>query len=193
MKNRLYALLPKRALVSCLCALTLLGAPAQAPGINHLPAQDMLRLHVVAASDSACDQTLKLQLRDKILPVIQDYIAEAQSARQAEALLRENLALLTQEAASQARTLGFEGEVSVSLQKERFPNRVYAGMTVPAGEYQALRVTLGPGEGANWWCVLYPSLCMLPPPDSSEADQTIQIQSSFYDWLSGLFDPKEAL
>ena len=67
-------------------------------------------------------------------------------------------------------------------------------MSVPAGEYQALRVTLGPGEGANWWCVLYPSLCLLEEPHqtaSPSPQESIQIQSSLYDWLSGLFATKE--
>ena len=192
--RRINAFFPKKLLASGLCALVLLGSPAQAPGINQTPSEDMLRLHVVAASDSAQDQALKLQLRDRLLPIIQGYIQEARSARQAEALLRQNLDQLSQQALSQARALGHEGEVTVSLRQERFPNRVYAGMSVPAGEYQALRVTLGPGEVANWWCVLYPSLCLLEEPHqtaSPSPQESIQIQSSLYDWLSGLFATKE--
>lgn len=192
--RRISAFLSKKVLASGLCALMLLGAPAQAPGIDQTPCENMLRLHVVAASDSTQDQALKLQLRDRLLPTIQGYIAHAQNAQQASLLLKQNLDQLSQEAVSQARALGFEGEVTVSLNQERFPNRVYAGMNIPAGEYQALRVTLGSGEGANWWCVLYPSLCLLEEPQQTvhpSQDETIQFQSSLYDWLSGLFAPKE--
>ena len=79
--RRINAVFPKKLLASGLCALVLLGSPAQAPGINQTPSEDMLRLHVVAASDSAQDQALKLQLRDRLLPIIQGYIQEARSAR----------------------------------------------------------------------------------------------------------------
>lgn len=108
----------------------------------------LVRLHIVAASDSAADQAAKLRLRDAILEILTPALAAAESREEAVdiiyALQPEIEAL---------------GDVRVSLARERFPTREYATFSLPAGEYLALRVVMGAGEGHNWWCVLYPPLC----------------------------------
>ena len=125
-------------------------------------ASKMIRLHVVAASDRAEDQSLKLRVRDRLLPVIAEATAPCTDA---EAALRQALPSL-QAAASAAA----EGQtVTVQLGRESFPRRVYDSFSLPAGDYTALRVILGPGQGHNWWCVAFPALCL--PAAQEEAEE----------------------
>ena len=116
--------------------------------------QKLIRLHIVANSDSEADQTLKLQVRDRVSAQVSALVAGAESAGQAEAILRENLEGLARTAAE-----GHDYPVRVSLQRENFPTRDYESFSLAAGEYETLRVVLGAGEGHNWWCVLFPPLC----------------------------------
>ena len=109
-------------------------------------ADRVVRLHVLANSDSEEDQALKLQVRDAVLD-------------RAEALLREHLADFAQVAAAVITAEGYDYPVSVELEDTQFPTREYEGFTLPAGEYLALRVLIGAAEGQNWWCVVFPPLC----------------------------------
>ncbi len=117
----------------------------------------LIRLHVVANSDSEADQAQKLQVRDAVLEVVEPILDDVHSAEEAKARLLSELGSLTQ-AANHALD-GSPYTASVTLQREQFPVREYDTFTLPAGQYEALRVTIGEGEGHNWWCVVYPSLC----------------------------------
>ncbi len=108
----------------------------------------LVRLHIVANSDSAEDQAAKLCLRDEILAILTPALAEAGNREEAEDILRGLIP-----------SVEALGELRVSLTWERFPTRDYTGFSLPAGEYLALRVVMGEGQGYNWWCVLYPPLC----------------------------------
>lgn len=125
---------------------------------------DTLRLHIRAASDSAADQSLKLLVRDEIVSLTADLTATAPDAASAREILSENLPLLTARAESILREKGSAAPVSAAIAPTWFSTRSYetsAGkITLPAGRYQALVLTIGAGEGHNWWCVLYPSLCL---------------------------------
>lgn len=128
---------------------------------------DTLRLHVVANSNSVADQTVKLQVRDAVLEVMEELYADAQtsvtaSLTQAEAiaLLRQNwpqLNLAVQQALAAA---GVQQEVCIYFTEMYFDTTEYQDFTLPAGAYTALRVELGQASGQNWFCVLYPSLCI---------------------------------
>lgn len=136
------------AVLALLAALTATAAALQ--GEQQALAGKLVRLHVVANSDSEQDQALKLRVRDAVL--------EASEGLEAEDL---EAALPRLQAAAQAclREQGSGDPVTVSLGEEHFPTRLYDNFALPAGVYRSLRVTIGAGEGHNWWCVAFPSIC----------------------------------
>lgn len=119
----------------------------------------VVRLHVLANSDSPEDQELKLKVRDRILAYAEPLLAGSADRREAEALLRERAPELERVAAGEIRANGYDYAVTVALEETAFPTREYEGFTLPAGKYLALRAVIGAGEGRNWWCVVFPPLC----------------------------------
>ncbi len=143
-------------------SLTLLwGAWAQ--GRQAGIAAGVLRLHVIAVSDDDEEQALKLRVRDAVLEELRPLLRDAADAAEAGAIAEENLPAIA--AAAEAVSEG--RPVSVSLGRERYPLREYGAFRLPAGEYRSLRVTLGEGRGHNWWCVIFPTLCL----EAAEAPQ----------------------
>lgn len=141
------------ALVS-LCLTLLLGVWAQARQTDI--SDRLLRLHVIAASDDEEEQALKLRVRDAVLSYLAPRLEGAADRDAARAILAcelENVRSAA-ESASEGR------EVRVTLGQERYPLRQYEGFTLPAGEYESLRVVLGEGQGHNWWCIVFPPLCL---------------------------------
>lgn len=118
--------------------------------------EKLIRLHVVANSDSEEDQALKLQVRDAVLAVTEPLLAETEDPK---AILAENLPAIQSAAEACLRQNGASDPVRVTLGREEFPTRVYDSFSLPAGIYTSLRVTIGAGEGHNWWCVVFPSIC----------------------------------
>lgn len=108
----------------------------------------LVRLHVIANSDSPADQAAKLQMRDRVLALLSPLLAECSSREEA-----VDIILTHQE---QLEALG---DISVELGEEYYPTRNYEGFSLPAGEYLSLRVVMGAGRGHNWWCVVFPPLC----------------------------------
>ena len=122
--------------------------------------RDTLRLHVLAASDSAEDQALKLQVRDAVLATAAPLLAASGDKRQALAAAADALPALEQAAAGAIRAAGEDWPVQARLVRRYFPTTDYAnGLTLPAGWYDAVQVEIGPAAGHNWFCVLYPTLC----------------------------------
>ena len=119
-------------------------------------AAGVLRLHVIAVNDSGEEQALKLRVRDAVLEELRPLLQNAADAAEAGAIAEENLPSVAAaaEAVSEGRT------VTVSLGRERYPLREYGAFRLPAGEYRSLRVILGEGRGRNWWCVIFPTLCL---------------------------------
>lgn len=130
-------------------------------------ADRLIRLHVVASSDAPADQARKLRVRDALLPEIAALTANCADATAAEAALRSALPRLRQTAFA---ALGTGETVRASLADEVFPRRDYPTFALPAGTYRALRIVLGAGEGRNWWCVAFPSLCL---PATAELEELI--------------------
>ena len=120
----------------------------------------VVRLHVLANSDSGEDQALKLKVRDRILAYAEPLLASVADRGEAEALLQSRLPELEQIAAREIRANGHDYAAAVELEDTVFPTREYEGFTLPAGKYLALRVIIGDGEGRNWWCVVFPPLCL---------------------------------
>ena len=123
--------------------------------------ENLVRLHVVANSDSQEDQNLKLQVRDAIVEQLNGVMEELDSAQEAKEFLAEHLGELEDTANRVLQQAGSHLKAQVSLALEEFPTRVYDTFQLPAGLYEALRVTIGEGAGHNWWCVLYPNLCFM--------------------------------
>jgi stage II sporulation protein R len=119
----------------------------------------LVRLHVVASSDSESDQALKLRVRDAVLEALSAPLSGAGGAREAEYIINKELGAVEAAALSEIRSSGFDYGVTASVVEEDFPTRKYDTFSLPAGRYTALRVTIGEGEGRNWWCVVFPPLC----------------------------------
>lgn len=119
----------------------------------------LVRLHVVAADDSAEAQALKLQVRDAVLETVRPLLADCDSPALAYARLTASLDDVETAARDCLSRFGCDDPVRAETGVFAFPDCDYDGLSVPAGDYRALRVVIGGGEGHNWWCVLYPSLC----------------------------------
>lgn len=128
----------------------------------------VVRLHVLANSDSEEDQALKLKVRDRLLAYVEPILEGAGDRREAEALLRGQVLELERVAQEEIRANGYGYSVEVRLEDTAFPTREYEGFTLPAGKYLALRAVIGEGEGRNWWCVVFPPLCAAAATEVSE-------------------------
>lgn len=122
-------------------------------------AEKVVRLHVLANSDSPEDQALKLKVRDRVLERATEILEQSADRVEAEARLRGNILELERIAQEEVRANGYDYPVTAELQNTEFPTREYDGFTLPAGEYLALRILIGEAEGQNWWCVVFPPLC----------------------------------
>lgn len=130
-------------------------------------ADRVLRLHIVAQSDSPEDQALKLAVRDRLLELSGAEIASLQSAAEAKAWAEARLPELCAAAEAVLAENGCPLSVTAQVCTEPFPPRTYGAITLPAGEYTALRLTIGEGAGQNWWCVMFPPFCTSAATDTA--------------------------
>lgn len=144
-----------------LCAGLLSGLWAQ--GRQASLAAELIRLHVLAASDAPEEQAVKLRVRDAVLRCLTPRLEGVTDVQGAEAVLEASLPLIqtAAEAAAEGRA------VRVTLSDECYPTRDYGGFSLPAGRYRSLRVVLGAGEGRNWWCVVFPPVCLQPAQEEA--------------------------
>lgn len=120
---------------------------------------ELIRLHVVGASDSLEDQEVKLKVRDAVLQSLEEGLSDVTDMDAALDYVGRMLPKVEAAANRVLAEAGFADTVQVSLTEEAFPTREYDTFSLPAGVYQALRVVIGEGEGRNWWCVVFPQLC----------------------------------
>lgn len=123
-------------------------------------AGQVLRLHVVANSDSEEDQALKLLARDAVLELSSQLLDGVSDRARAEEILSAHLDELAQAGAEALAAQGCADPVTAEIADQWFPTREYATFSLPAGQYRALRITIGAGAGRNWWCVVFPPLCL---------------------------------
>ncbi|MGI5970449.1 MAG: stage II sporulation protein R [Oscillospiraceae bacterium] len=149
MKIRIFEVILALILIS----LLIMGAMAEkdSEGLRNT----VLRVHVIANSDSEADQAEKLRVRDAVLSQAELITKCAENSAQAEEMLAGRLEELKAAAMTQTKL-----PVTVTLGEYEFPTKQYDDFKLPAGSYRALRVVIGEGEGANWWCVLFPPLCV---------------------------------
>ena len=144
----------------------LLGA--RLDGAQAALADQVLRLHVLANSDSAEDQALKLRVRDAVLAEAEAYLTPGITRDETEELLRAHLYDLAAAGAEAVGEAGYGYPVTASLVENCwFPTKAYDGFALPAGQYTALRIEIGQGAGQNWWCVVFPPLCLGSVSESS--------------------------
>lgn len=133
---------------------------------------DVLRLHVIANSDTSVDQNLKLRLRDYILQEGKDIFNGSVNVENAVEKIEPVLPELEKSAKAFVNQAGFDYDVKISLSNEYFTTRTYETVTLPAGKYLALRVVIGSGEGHNWWCVMFPPMCV-PAADKKDEIENV--------------------
>lgn len=151
------------ALLLGLCAAMLWGAWSMQR--QDALARKMIRLHVIANSDSAEDQALKLEVRDRVLDFTTTVLQRSADIEDAQLRLREELTRIESIARQEISAQGYDYQVTAQLASTEFPLKEYDGFSLPAGEYMALRLVIGEGEGQNWWCVVYPPLCTAAATD----------------------------
>lgn len=120
----------------------------------------VLRLHIIANSDSEEDQALKLRVRDAVIKKGSELFRDCADKSDAERIAGEKLGELQECAAGAVRESGYDYPVRIELTNMSFDTRVYDDFTLPAGRYDALRIVIGEGMGHNWWCVIYPAVCI---------------------------------
>ena len=147
-------------------------------------ATQVLRFHIRANSDTVADQQKKLRIKQSLLEWLTPILSENTSKSETIQCIRKNLPDIRKEATRMAAP----EPVTVTLQKEWFPEKTYGTCTFPEGIYDALRVDIGQAKGHNWWCVLYPSLCFadaLEPSMTEEGEEKLQqvLDEDAYDLL----------
>ena len=154
--------------------------------INHLPNEHpgMIRLHVVANSNSREDQALKLAVRNEILK----FMEGQENLDDARTYLNENLDSIEELSEKVIDEMGFDYPARAQLGVSYIPEKSYEDLTLPAGNYEALKVTLGRGDGDNWWCVIFPQLCLVGEKDGSEK---IVIKSKIKELMADSFKSKK--
>lgn len=122
--------------------------------------EEVFRLHILANSDSAEDQALKLKVRDDILMTGEKLFASSESLSETIRICKKNIDLFQKTAENSLRENGSDYSVKVYVDKEYFNTREYEEITLPGGIYNALKIEIGKGEGHNWWCVMFPAICL---------------------------------
>lgn len=159
-----YAIRLLAVLLCAVLAANLLQTEEMLEQVEH----SVIRLHILADSDSTADQTQKLLVRDALLKQADTWIPAGADWSEGCAALQAHLPQIRETAEQALREAGCNDPVTVSFGEADFPARQYSRFTLPAGRYQALRVVIGSGAGQNWWCVMFPALCL--PAACGEAD-----------------------
>lgn len=167
--------------------------------------EESIRLRILANSNTAADQKLKRDIRDEVNAQITTWVDELSTLSEAREIIRKQLPAIEEIVQNKLNETGIEKTFSVELNKVAFPTKMYGDYIYPAGQYEAVLITLGEGEGKNWWCVLFPPLCFLDfengdavkenkegksdkaeTASAEEADETEEIQTKFF--VVELFD-----
>ncbi len=167
MENKNGTLLAVLALLLSTLVIALMPTEAEAEIY-----EDTLRLHILANSDSEDDQELKLKVRDRLLTEYGEML-KGESIGEAVGIINGKLSEIEEDVEEWIREYGYSYDASVTLSREWYDTREYEDFTLPKGEYTSLRVIIGEGEGKNWWCVMFPPLCLDIASESAPADDGI--------------------
>ncbi len=152
-----------RILFKAFCCATIIGCLLSMTGFSGA-CKDIenrvFRLHIIANSDTAEDQELKLKVRDEITSYTEELFADCSTKEESVQAAKKNIDLIKKKAAETVKKYGYGYSVDAYVTNMSFDTRVYEDFTLPAGRYDALRIVIGEGKGHNWWCVLYPAVCV---------------------------------
>lgn len=182
--------------VCCICVLVLLFSACtgiRALGVDAELYDRILRLHVIADSDSDADQAVKLKVRDAVLELLGDEMEASPDLEQARSAAERLMPEAEWVARQVLRENGFSYGAAVTLGYEYYPTRDYGSFSLPAGRYLSYRIVLGSGEGHNWWCVLFPALCTAPAEQQEDEFVAAGFTPGQIGVLSGKKSPKYAV
>lgn len=148
------------ALVIAVCTTGVL-VQAKTSKVQQKMAKEVFRFHVLANSDSAEDQALKMKVKENVITYMKEQLPESESVEMTKTWASANLENIEEVAVETLRKEGCSDTVSVEVTNCYFPDKTYGDITFPKGHYDALRIEIGEAEGQNWWCVLYPNLCFI--------------------------------
>ena len=154
---------------------SLIPFQAECRGIS----DEVFRLHILANSDSEQDQKLKLKVRDKVLLYTEDLFKNANSLEEAEKVVADNIKQICNVAYKEVHDNGYNYTVKAEITNMYFTTRYYEDYTMPSGMYDALRITIGKGEGYNWWCVMYPSICISAAGEKDEKAKEVLDEAQY--------------
>jgi len=160
-KMRLVVLILGLVSVIAIMTVTISGEALKINNISKNYKEKLIRFHVIANSDSDEDQALKLKVRDEIISYLQPKLKESKSIEESEKIIKREYKNLTNISNKVIAANGYDYNVKVGITYSKFPTKQYSNMVLPAGEYKALKVVIGKGEGKNWWCVMFPPLCFV--------------------------------
>ena len=190
----------KKSLISLALAIVVLAVSTacfyaesrQSSVSAYCNADSIFRLHIIANSNSAEDQAVKLKVRDAVLEYEAENLDAVSAAKTREELMTHGAELL-EIIEGVLRSNGFDYGAQMLVGTFPFPDREYNGVLYPAGDYDAFRVILGDGAGENWWCVMFPPLCILKSDNGKiDTDETIEFESVFVKLFKLLFGGKNA-
>lgn len=187
-------ILDKAMIIGAVLSLIITGFTAFAEDCEEKP-QEVLRLHILANSDSEEDQTLKYDLRDYMLSEFSDVFGSCESFEQSMYAATERRTEIEEKANEFVHSKGFDYNVKCEVAKTYFTTRKYENVTLPAGEYTAVRLLIGSAEGRNWWCVMFPPLCLpaagefFTEEESKRVEESrdYEIKFAVFEALQGLF------
>ncbi len=187
-------ILDKAMMIGAVLSLIITGFTAFAEDCEEKP-QEVLRLHILANSDSKEDQTLKYDLRDYMLTEFSEVFGSCESFDKSVYVANERRAEIEKKANEFVHSKGYNYNVKCEVAKTYFTTRKYENVTLPAGEYTAVRLLIGNAEGRNWWCVMFPPLCLpaagefFTEEESKRVEESrdYEIKFAVFEALQGLF------
>ena len=132
--------------------------------------EKLIRFHVLANSDSDEDQNLKLKVRDAVIDYLQPKLSKSKDIEESELIIKQEYEKIEEIGKNIILENGYNYDIKVGIDYSEFPTKKYSNVVLPAGEYKALRIIIGEGKGKNWWCVMFPPLCV-PAADGIETDE----------------------
>lgn len=208
------------AIAFCITLYALIGATLVTSGCTNTTldasilqkdiASELLRFHVIANSDSTDDQTVKMKVKEAVIAYLNPYLKDVKEKSEAMNIIKEQLENITEIANNILIDNGFSYTASSELSTSTFPVKVYGDITLPPGEYDALRIELGKAEGKNWWCIMFPQLCFVDvtynvvPEESKDQLKNlltddeyeaivsdgvdVEVKFKLLEWLKDIFD-----
>ncbi len=160
-KIRLIILILSFIAIISIMTITISGEAKKIDSVSENYKNKLIRFHVIANSDSDEDQELKLKVRDEIIKYLKPKLENSNSIAESEEIIKKEYGELGKISKNIISENGYNYEVKVGIEYSTFPTKQYSNVILPAGEYKALKIVIGQGQGKNWWCVMFPPLCFV--------------------------------